>query len=208
MANIPGPAEVSGAHVRVDLVDALEQTDALAHHLARRRGRADIQRVPAAKLDRVEVQLPGQRIHVAFRRKTTLCDAKAPERASGHVVRIGGIAVDFDVGDFVRAGRVRRRPGQHLVTQAGVCTAVPIQDRLDGGQFAVRGRAGSHPNDGCMPLRMNEQAFLPRIEHLYGLLCRLGEQRRVNLSSDVFLAAEASAHERCNDTYILGFDTQ
>ena len=51
-----------------------------------------------------------------------------------------------------------------------------------------------------MPFRVHEQAFLPRVKHLDGPTGLLGQQRDVDLSRDVFLAAEPAAGQCCHDT--------
>ena len=103
---------------------------------------------------------------------------------------------------------MRAGAGQHFLTETGVRAAVAIERCLDSRQFAVTCCASAYANDRGMPLWMNQQAFLARIQHLDRALRFFGEQCRMNLTCDVFLATKAATHECRHDAYRIRLKAQ
>jgi hypothetical protein len=119
VALAPAPAEGliahRGLHPGADLLQRVEQTDALTENLAGGGRLADAQCVLAAKLDGIHAQFLGQQIHVALDGERRLRDAEPPERAGGWVIGVHHVAVDLRVGHGVGAGGVGRGARHHLV---------------------------------------------------------------------------------------------
>ena len=102
-----------------------------------------------------------------------------------------------------------RRGARHdLLAQARVGATVAEQFGFDRDELAVLLRAGFDADDRRVPLRVEQQAFLARVQHLYGALGPFGEQGGVDLRRRILLAAEPAAHQRRHDAYVFVLDRE
>ena len=202
----PAPQEVfriALVHVARHQPERIQQADAFTQHLPRDGGRADAQRIVAAEIHRIDAQFLRQNVHRLFDGKSGLRDAETAKRPRRRVVGVHHVTVHLGVGHGVRAGGVRRGAGHHFVRKAGIRPAVTVKLGLRSGQRAVALGAHLHTDDGGVPLGVEKQRLLSRVAHLDGATGRLCQQRGVNLSGDVFFAAETAADQRAAHAHLL-----
>src|SRR5690606_30398 len=200
-APLEGPVAHLALHQLAGLLQRLDQPDALAQKLAGSCRDANTLRVLQAELDGVHAQRLSNEVHVALDGEGGLGHTDAAERAGGRVAGVHHVAVDLGVLDRVRAGRVGGRTGHDLVAQRGICAAVAVKLGLDRDERAITLRARLDADLRGVPLGVEEQRLLPRVEHLDRTARGLGEQRDVRLPGEVFLTAKAAADERTTDAH-------
>ena len=179
----------------------------VVHDLAGGEGVAVAQQVPAAQLERADVQLGGERVHRALRRPHRLHRPVAAEGAVRRQVRVDRERVDADVRDQVGpdagVAELGRDAGAAVRVRARVDPAV----ELLGDQRAVPLRADPHAHRRRVAVERDE--LLRAVEHGLdrpaGLARERGDQR---LEPHERLRPERAAHRRSDHPDVVLGDAE
>ena len=101
-----------------------------------------------------------------------------------------------------------RGAGHHLLAQAGVGPAVAVKFRLHRDQRAVAQCARLDADNRAVTFGVENQALLPAVQNLHRTARHLRGQRRVDLSGNILLAAEAAPHQRADHAHLFVIQAQ
>ena len=166
---------------------------------------AGAEQVLLAQLDRIELQLAGDAIHVHLGGELRLRRAEAAEGAVGRCVRHHDAAAHADRLGAVGTRCVDGGAREHDGAERDVGAAVEAQVDVDGEDGAVFRHGGAVADDRRVALGGSDEILVALVDHLHraARLAReqhgvAGQNRRILL-----LAAEAAAGGRLHDAHLV-----
>ena len=97
---------------------------------------------------------------------------------------------------------------QYRAAKGGICAGVRYYLGINALNYTVFITAKGKFHIHGMALWVYQQALRPGKLYLYGALCKVGNQRRVMLHGNVFLAAKAATHQLILNAYLLQHQAQ
>ena len=173
-------------------------------HLARRQRIAGAERVQEAQLDRVDLELGRQEVHLRLGGEARLHGAEAAHRATRRVVRVHRRRLDQRVVDAIRADRERcgvRRDGGRA-RRVGAAVEQDPHPHVDEAPVARGAVLAPHPRG--VPVDMADERLLAVVDDLHRPARVEREQSAVQLHREVLAPAERAADPREVDPHLLG----
>ena len=192
----------------LDGLERLDKARGLVHNLPVREDAAGADGVAVADLPRGDADEVGHLVQQRLRAEAGLRHTEAAERARGWIVRIVGVPLDLEVFVGIRPRRVRARALEHRPAERGKRARIGHDGGLHALNDAVFVAAHREIHVEAVPLRVDEDGFLPRELHLHRNARDICQQRRVVLHGHVLLATEAAADEHILYLTVLIVDAQ
>jgi hypothetical protein len=173
-------------------------------HLTRGQDVARAERVQEAQLDRVDVELRREQVHLRFCRKARLHGPETAHRPARRIIGIDRCGLDQGVVDAVRADRERRSVGRNGGRAGRIRTAVEQDPHLHVHKPAVAGGAMLAPHSRGVPVDVSDERLLAVVNDLHRPARVQSEQGAVELHREVLSAAERATDTGEMDSHLLG----